>query len=290
MHEKKHVKVSGTQGDIMKNSRDLYRNYFKIPVVDRIIKILVNFIIDIVAAIKGFKFPQKYLWDWKLEMLSYKFEAETVKVFKKFIKPGMVVFDIGGHIGYYSRLFSKLVGPEGKVYVFEPTLENFELLKNNTKAYSNVTLINKAVGDYVGKIDFYQTFSNTGSHSLLKPEVKSQKISVDCISLDEFCRIYNIDKINTMKIDVEGAELMVLKGAEGIIKQSDNLFLIIELINDNLEKSGFDQVSYFEYLNELGFEIYKILNTGNIDKFDVNNFDWEEMSQGKIYINLFLKK
>lgn len=290
MSETNYKQATGTQGEIFTKVRNFYRKSLQISFIDKIIKLLVNFFVNILAKFLNFNFPKKYLWDWKLEMLLYKFEKETVSVFKQIVKPGMTVLDIGGHIGYYTRFFSKLVGSNGMVYVFEPTKINFSLLQSNTKQLNNVKLVNKAVGESNGQISFYQTFSNTGSHSLLEPGVKSEKILVDCVTLDQFILDNNITNVDVIKIDVEGAEPLVLKGAEELIKKSKNIAIIMELIHDNLVKSGYTPETYFQYLQNLGLNIYSILDNGKIELFDIKNYNWADLARGKVYINLLLKK
>lgn len=290
MSETKYEQATGTQGELLTKLRDFYRKYLKLSFTDKLVKSLVNLFVTIYAASKGFYFPKKYFWDWKMEMLLYKFEKETVKAFKDVIRPGMTALDIGGHIGYYTRFFSKLIGNKGHVYVFEPVNENYDLLAKNTKNFKNVTLINKAAGDKDGKVSFYQTFSNTGSHSLLEVDVKAQKIEVDCMTLDRFAEENNIEEVNIIKIDVEGGEPLVLKGAENLIKRSKELYIIMELIHDNLSKLGYTPATYFEYVESLGLKVYSILPDGSTEPFDVESYDWEELSKGKAYINLLLKK
>lgn len=290
MSETKYEQATGTQGELLVKLRKFYRQYLKLSLVDKVIKALVNWVVDIYAVSQGFYFPKKYFWDWKMEMLLYRFEKETVRAFKDVIRPGMTALDIGGHIGYYTRFFSKLVGSQGHVYTFEPVKDNFLLLSKNTKNLKNVVLNNKAVGDKNGTVSFYQTFSNTGSHSLLEVGVKAQKIEVDCVTLDSFVEENNIKDVNVIKIDVEGAEPLVLKGAENLISRSKELYIIMELIHDNLDKLGYNPSSYFKYLQGLGLDIYFILPDGSTKTFDVDHYNWEELAKGKVYINLLLKK
>ena len=96
------------------------------------IKRLIELIVNFYAKLNNFSFPNKFTWKWKLEMLFHNYEKETTELFKKIIKPGMTVIDIGAHIGYFTRLFSKLVGEKGKVFAFEADPINFSFLKRNT--------------------------------------------------------------------------------------------------------------------------------------------------------------
>ena len=125
---------------------------------------------------------------------SIRHEQTIVNLVKNEIKKGDVVIDIGAHIGYYTVLFAKLVGPKGKVFAFEASPTNFEILKKNVNVngYQNVTLNNKAVSDKDGKLTLYSTGRTSTENFLFKPEnfVGSSKIKdtieIDSITLDEY--------------------------------------------------------------------------------------------------------
>ena len=80
------------------------------------------------------------------------FEVETTKLFETLIKPGKVVIDLGAHVGYYTLLAARAVGPTGKVFAFEPDESNhFLLIKDiEINGYSNVVAVKQAVSNYVG--------------------------------------------------------------------------------------------------------------------------------------------
>ena len=82
-------------------------------------------------------------------------DRQKIALFKNIIKPGMRVLDLGANIGFYTVLFSKLVGENGKVFAFEPDAKNYKYLEENTKTLYNVTIEKKAVSDKTGKINFY---------------------------------------------------------------------------------------------------------------------------------------
>lgn len=283
------AELPSPQGNIFSNIKNFYHKYSKILLINRVLKYLVNFSVNIFARLKKMEFPSKYPWDWKLEMLMYKFESETVAVFKRIIKPGMMVLDIGGHIGYYTRLFSKLVGERGKVYVFEPSPDNLKLLEYNIKKCKNVTLIKKAVCDKDGFVDFHRTLTHSASHSILEPDFASETISVPCITIDTFVKENNLN-IDAIKLDVEGAEPLVLKGAEQIIKNIANLSVVMEFIESYAKKGGQTPKEHFQYLQNLGLTVYTILPDGTTKLFDVESYNWQDLAQGKFVINLFLKK
>jgi FkbM family methyltransferase len=140
-----------------------------------------------------------------------------------FVEPGSTIIDIGAFIGTHTLAFSQIVGLKGTVYAFEPQLSAFQLLSSNVKqnAISNVRLFNTALSDIIGSIslsDFNPAYKdNLGSFSL-KTVTKSitddnDKTTINLETLDK----YEVEKCDLIKIDVEGMEYKVLKGAEETI-------------------------------------------------------------------------
>src|SRR5215510_7214671 len=97
------------------------------------------------AKIQGFQLPSEQPYNYRF--LTGLYESGTTKVVGKLLRPGMIAIDVGAHIGYYTRLFAKLVGKHGKVYAFEPNPETFAILECNTKTFPCVTRFNVAVLD-----------------------------------------------------------------------------------------------------------------------------------------------
>lgn len=96
------------------------------------------------------------------------YEQGTTALCKKILRPGMTVVDVGAHIGYYTRLFARLVGPHGKVYAFEPHPDNFAILQRNVRKFKNVVPVQAAVLDKEGEISLYESSIGTASHSLFR--------------------------------------------------------------------------------------------------------------------------
>ncbi len=126
------------------------------------------------------------------------------------------MFDIGGHIGLFAVLTARLVGPEGKVYTFEPTPFTRSVLQevvdlNNCS--ETVEVRGEAVSSKSGETVFFDTGNEiSNANSLVRTELSRQEIPITMISVDEFVKERGI-KVNCLKIDVEGAELDVLLGA-----------------------------------------------------------------------------
>ena len=138
---------------------------------------------------------------------------------KYFVLTKGVFLDIGANVGKYSIMLGNQLEKKGKVYAFEPEPSNLKSLNRNLNLnkLKNVHIIPLACFDKKGKINFYLNNKNTGGHSLIKKSDK--KISINANTLDSIVKVENIKNIKLIKIDVEGAELNVLKGAKEVLKK-----------------------------------------------------------------------
>jgi FkbM family methyltransferase len=135
------------------------------------------------------------------------------------VRQGDVVLDIGAHFGYFTLLFSRLVGESGRVVSFEPTPSTFAVLQKNTVDVSNVTILNMAAGRESGRLtisDFGLTYSawNTLSASSRMPGMLAQpkaRVDVEVIRLDDWCERESIQP-TVIKIDAENFETEVIGG------------------------------------------------------------------------------
>jgi len=181
------------------------------------------------------------------------YEEGTTNLFIKSMRKGAVVIDVGAHCGYYSLIAAKLVGDEGKVFAFEPHPANFKLLKRTISfnMCNNIIPINKAVGDTIGKTRLF--LHTSGQHSIVRKGKKH--IQVEVVNLDRFFQENKISP-DVIKIDVEGAEILTLKGMDRTLKDSKNLKLFIE--------RGHDEQEIKSFLAERGFTIYYITGNGTL--------------------------
>jgi len=143
------------------------------------------------------------------------YEYDKRQLFERMVAPGSVVYDIGAHAGFYTLLSSVLVGPRGRVVAFEPLKQNLAYLNEHLRLnrIQNVTVIDAAVSDAPGTASFKagpQTYTGrleTGGDAMVRT-----------VSLDLLTRAGDVPPPDLLKIDVEGSELRVLKGAQSILK------------------------------------------------------------------------
>lgn len=183
--------------------------------------------------------------EYSFDLALGKYEPEVTAVIMEICRKDMTAFDIGANLGFHTLLFSKLVGKDGKVYAFEPMPETSKWLKETIKnnGIGNVSVHQVAISNKSGEglmksqdaVDRCATLSQekgascytTGnSKSLAK---KCECVTVLTITLDEFCICENIKGMDLIKIDVEGAEMVVLEGLENIKYHKVRPVLIIEI-------------------------------------------------------------
>jgi FkbM family methyltransferase len=169
-------------------------------------------------------------------------------VVEKFVPSlGDVVVDVGAAFGFYSILASRNVGEAGRVIAIEPQPDNFGLLNLNIRLnkLTNVTTLNYAVYSKEEELPLYSSYSILSERS---EKNKMDFVKVKGYTLDYLLRDLNgIKKANWIKIDVEGAELDVLRGAHNILSESNNLFLLIEVHGKDLLPQIIDLLNSYNF-------------------------------------------
>lgn len=176
---------------------------------------------------------------------------------KRFIKKGDILLDIGANIGFYTTIFSKLVGRHGKVYCFEPDQSNFNFLRSNTKKFQNVTLIPKAVSEKKGTLTFYTSHRLNVDHRSYKPEKFDNSFEVESISIDEF--INGKFNVNFIKMHIQGAEYGALKGMVNTLRKND-VILLMEIWPYGLKLAGSSVDEVVSYIHKVKYKVYSLNN------------------------------
>jgi FkbM family methyltransferase len=179
---------------------------------------------------------------------------------KNWIKPGDTIIDAGANIGYYSVLTSRLAGPAGKVFSFEPSAANMKYLKKNIAANSafNVTAERAAIASKDGELKLYISPVNFGDHRVFdyKGAEKRRSEAVQAVNLDNYMK--GRGKVDFVKMDIQGAESDAIKGMNGIITNNSDIKLMIEFWPTGFKNFGADPVKFLEYFRGQGFKFYDI--------------------------------
>ena len=190
------------------------------------------------------------------------YESPSVQLIEKLLKPGMVFLDLGANIGQYSLVASRGVGPSGQVHSFEPDPETFRWLTRNVRRnhLQNISLNQVALFDAAGKKELYlATPQDTGSNSFAMPWTFSgETCEVCCTTLDEYLRERRIERVDVVKIDVEGSELPALIGGrESLFKGQHKPILIVEFEERRQQALGKSCAALAEFLTKQGYALFR---------------------------------
>ena len=166
-----------------------------------------------------------------IDLVRDRFETGTTKVFEETLKPGNCVLDIGANVGYFTLLAARLVGPEGKVYAFEPEPSNYEVLVKNLglNGYMNVETIPKAVSSEKGEAQLILSGLDSGFHSLAHLNLPERgTVSVETITIDSFLEERGWPHVDLIKMDIEGWEIAALDGMDRFFQRAGSVKLVIE--------------------------------------------------------------
>ena len=153
--------------------------------------------------------------------------------FSNKIKNGFCVYNVGANMGYYSLIFSKLVGDEGAVISFEPSLINFNKLNENIKSTANITTLNIGIGSFESKLFISQGADDIGATSRINDKDTGNGQWVDMMPIDKIVKKNRFP--NAIKIDVEGFEVEVIDGAINALKNDELKVVGIEVHSEILE-------------------------------------------------------
>jgi FkbM family methyltransferase len=177
------------------------------------------------------------------------------QVFVSHLREGMTVMDVGANLGLYSLLISRAVGPSGKVYAFEPVPEIFARLKEHIALNNatNVIPVPIALSDEKGKAKM----SVRGGESSLFRRVSDEFVEVPTERLNDFVEREGIGRVDAIKLDVEGAELHVIRGADKTIRRFKPI-MMVEINPDTLKAAGTTPQELFDAIVSYGYKAHVI--------------------------------
>lgn len=267
---------------------ELIKTYSKIPNVKGK-NFLGNWLIDCL----NLKEPQiqSMLYDFKLDLdlndriqrqmfIKRIYEQGTVKNLIPFLIKSHVFFDIGANIGYFSFL-AAATNPKLSIYSFEPLPKNINAIKKNIELNKNknIKLIEKCISDQNGSIEFaIPPHGECGWGRISYKELfDNEKILRPTQTLDSFCDEHAISQVDFIKMDIEGFEFHVLRGAEKLLKQKNAPHLCIEMNDHCFKDMGIDIKEIFSFLKDKNYKLYYIDKHHSLrptDKPVDNNSSW----------------
>jgi FkbM family methyltransferase len=187
-----------------------------------------------------FDYPLNSAIGW--ELFTGTFEIAELSFVRSSVRPGDIFLDVGANGGIFTVIAAKQVGPHGHVYAFEPGSRELEILRRNITLnnLSNVTVVPCAVSDRSGQAQF--AISRDGALNSMAQTNRSdqqiqQWVTVHTLALDDFVNEFSIQRVDFIKIDIEGAERLALKGAKKTLASNKQVTVLFEACE--LNTSGF---------------------------------------------------
>jgi FkbM family methyltransferase len=215
-----------------------------------------------------YKFRYKAdLGDWlgQYVYLTGVYEPPTAHVISTLLNPGDTFIDVGANSGFFTLLASRQVGPTGRVLSFEPLPSMRRRIMENLSinGMENVTLYGVALSNSVGEVTFYEGPQGHKGLSSIRPIGEASTIlQVPTMQLDDLAD--KVQSVKLIKIDVEGAEQLVIQGMANLIAQH-HPNLIIEITDQYLKPFGHSAQGLSDSLCSLGYRMYKITTKGLIE-------------------------
>ena len=180
------------------------------------------------------------------------YEPHLRRLIAERLQPGWTFVDAGAHIGIHTVAASRQVGPTGHVVALEPDPYNFRALRHNTRDLGNVEIVQAAVGTEIGLATFRRSRGTISSSLVSRPEIDLlDTFDVQTIAIDN---VVDGGRV-LVKLDVEGAELLAIKGMGTTAANAEDLVVICEVNLSALEAAGSSPMSLVDALEALGLTV-----------------------------------
>jgi len=278
--------------DISLFAQKLYRGVLRPKPIRRIVDALVCAMIPQKVTING-----RYVYLNKTDPVVSGaitlgiYELMEQKFFRRTIREGMRVLDIGANVGFFSALADSLAGSSGRVDSLEPEPESCSLLRRTADASPSKTIFvhNVAAARKQGDAMLFVSQSNRGDNRLYQPDFDTQSVKIQTRSVDEMVESKIIEVPNFIKIDVQGYEGEVFAGMEKLLHESSALTILFEFWPMGLQSAGADPLKVLADLAKCGYKLSKLDSDLPLAGFD----DFKSLVHqlpGEQYTNLVAQK
>jgi FkbM family methyltransferase len=231
----------------------------------RTVRSVLEHALPFAERLKGFRTAYGDYLPNRLRVLIDTYEANERRLMREFLRPGQTILDVGANVGFLTVFFARATGASGKVYAFEPNPLIFDLLRQNTAPYGQVEAIN--CGLSVDNVDstlflagrdhsvasFSQEYPTL--HVRYQDFGRLDSVQAKLVNGDQFLSQREIDRIDILKIDVEGWELNVLRGLQKTIQRSPEIVIFFEYNRAAQECAGFAPMDVLKWFFDNGYKL-----------------------------------
>jgi FkbM family methyltransferase len=244
-------------------------------------------VVDIVLKFQGTSLPSHFNLSHRISYLLTGLEPSIVKVSSDILRPGDVAVDIGANVGFLTRQFARMVGRKGRIFSFEPDPNVFEHLQFNTRRFPQVALAQTAMSDSCGTSTLYLHPMSAMSNSLVNVWEDARPLTVHTSTFDAWASGANPGKLRLIKIDVEGAEPLVLRGMRMTLASPHKPQVILEFCPKNLRGREAES-EIFQILSVNGYEVQCIDSRGGLRRVKSPSDVYATLNQ-EGYVNLLAR-
>ena len=229
---------------------------------------------------------------------SHDSELRLARLLIEWLRPGDTFVDVGAHYGYFSLLAARLVGDGGHVLALEAAPNTVEVLRHNVRARGTVDVIHAAVADAPGKLKFFEFPAYASEHNSVDvmqfrgedwlASNAPREIEVAAVTLDEvLANAATYAPARVIKIDVEGAEALVIAGAREYLSQHAPV-VVMEYLSE--ERGNAPHREAARMLRELGYYPRAIGSSGSLVLMDVDGIEPYLRARGEDSVNIAFAK
>ena len=188
------------------------------------------------------------------------YEPWEQQLFRTLCRPGDTVVDIGANVGLYTAIAARAVGSAGRVISLEPHLESYSYLQKTIaiNGLTHVRAVNAACGDHSGTVDLFLTDENKADSRLYDVTGARPRTTVEMVTLDDLLEREGVRKVDVIKMDIQGAEALALKGMRRTLRTPGKLTLVCEFWPWGITAAGGSPREFIEELSSHGFTFHSI--------------------------------
>jgi FkbM family methyltransferase len=250
-------------------------------------KVCLRFLADMALLSQGTKLPPYFNWRHRISYLYQGLEPSVVRVASKILRRDETAVDIGANVGFLTRQFAAMVGKSGRVFAFEPDPATFAYLAYNTRRLAQVECSAAAMSDRNGTMTLYLHPTSAMSNSLVNSWADAHPINVETFTFDAWAASINLGRIGLIKIDVEGAEPLVLRGMLKTLSLPQKPQIITEFCPANLGGTAAEE-EIFQLFTDHGYQLHRIKSEGMLHSVNTPKDVYQHLNENG-YVNLLAR-